>query len=405
MDERRHWRADLLTAVAVYAVTALPVLVGVTVASAPDMPARPGADPDTLGRCCHFDGAHFWYIARGGYTSEAGTQPPVAFFPGYPLLARAVSSATGCSARLALVITANGALVAALALLSAYLRTRETADPPGTRITTLLLIGLWPVGFYFRMGYSESVFLALLALLMFGMAQRWPVWVLAAVAGVATGVRAVGVAAGAAVFVHVLSDATRGSRLRRVLTATAVAPLACWGLLAFMGYQYAAFGTPLAFAQAQQHWLHYTPEPGDLGPKWLRLLLAEPVWNAYIPGSPRYWADIDRHGNPFLGLAFWNPLLFAGAVAAVGAGWFRGWRTHAESTLGLCLLLVPYLSRADEMSMVSQGRFAAVVVPASVVVGRLLARLPAAGRWAVFAILAGLMGLWAALFTLAWPLF
>ena len=27
-----------------------------------------------------------------------------------------------------------------------------------------------------------------------------------------------------------------------------------------------------------------TPEPGDLGPKWVRLLLLEPVWNAYVPG-------------------------------------------------------------------------------------------------------------------------
>ncbi|MBN9118921.1 MAG: hypothetical protein J0I06_07140, partial [Planctomycetes bacterium] len=348
---------------------------------------------------------HFANVARDGYRSEAKPPLSVAFFPGHPLAARAVTWATGWPVTASLLVAANVALVAALALLSAYLRTRAATDPPGARATTLLLFGLWPAGFFFRMGYSESLLAALVALVMLGTARRWPAWVLAAAAGAATGVRAVGVAASAAVFVHVLLDPTRGPIGRRVLTAVAVAPLAGWGQLAFAAYQYAEFGTPFAVADAHRHWFHYTPEPGDLGPKWVRLLLAEPIWNAYVPDSPRYWADIDQHGNPFLGLAFWNPLLFVGAAVAVGGGWYRRHLTAPEGVLGLGLLLVPYLSRADEMSMVSHARFAAVVLPAHVILGRALAGARGAVRWGTFAAMATLLALWTALFALAWPLF
>jgi hypothetical protein len=402
---RRGWRADLLTAIAVYALTAVPVAAGLAAATTPGLLEREGEAPDVLSCCCYYDGGHYWNITTRGYWVSAEGQSPVAFFPGYPLAARLVAWATGTGAKLGLVATSNLALVAALALLSAYLRAKDPAGPPGTRLATVALVGVWPVGLYFRMAYSESLFLLLVTLVMLGMVRRWPVWVLAALAGAATGVRAVGVAASAAVAAHVLWDSARGPLRARLATAALLAPLACWGLLAFMAFQYVTFGTPLAFAEAQRHWVHYTPAPGDLAPKWARLALAEPLWNVYAPDSARHWTLVDRHGNPLLGLAFWNPILFALALAAVGLGWRRGWLNGPEAVLGLGLLVIPYVSRADEWSMLSQARFASVALPAFVVLGRLVARLPAAARWALFAALSAVLGLWTALFATARPMF
>ena len=91
---------------------------------------------------------------------------------------------------------------------------------------------------------------------------------------------------------------------------------------------------------------------------------------------------------PFPGLGFWNPILFLVALVAVVVGWVRGWLTRPEAMVGIGLLLIPYVTRADEMSMGSHARFAAVVVPAYIVMARLLCRLPAPVVWIVYASLA-----------------
>ena len=107
---------------------------------------------------------------------------------------------------------------------------------------------------------------------------------------------------------------------------------------------------------------------------------------------------------PLFGLAFWNPILFLLAAVAVIVGGRRGWLTRDEVVLGIGLLLVPYVTRADEMSMGSHARFAAVVVPAYIVLARLLGRLPPVATWIVYVILAALLMLWSALFAARWPL-
>jgi hypothetical protein len=248
------------------------------------------------------------------------------------------------------------------------------------------------------------VFLLALVLVLLGLARRWPGWVLAVLAGAATAVRPVGVAATAAVVASVLSDPERGPPRRRAKTAAWVAALGCWGLLAFMAHLLLRYADPLAFATAQRHWAFHAPGPNDPPSKWLRLATAEPIWNAYVPGSSRYWAAYELHGVGALGIQFWNPILFVLAAAAVAVGWRNGWLNRPEVVLGLGLLLVPYLTRADETCMGSQARFAAVVVPAFVVLGRGLARLRPGATWAVFAALGAALAVWTALFAAGWPM-
>lgn len=399
-----NWSADVLTGLAVYLLTSIPVFLGTMIGTAPGVLAHQGPVDGFLHGLCHFDGSHFQSIIERGYWYDPAHPCSVAFFPGYPLAAEAVRHVTGRSARLALVATANAALAIMFVVLSAYLRARFPADVAAVRLTILTLVGLWPAGFFFRMAYSESLFLLMEALLLLGLARRWPAVWLAFIAGAATGIRPVGVAATAAVLAGVLADPARGSPRRRFLASAALLPIGCWGLITYMAYQYARFDTPIAFIIAQQHWAFYSPPPGQIPTKALRLLLAEPIWNAYVPGSSRHWVQFDPHGQPLLGVMFWNACFFVLATAAVAVGWLRRWLTHPELILGLGLLAIPYLTRADEMSMGSHARFSAIVLPAFVVAGRLLARLPPIASWIAFAGLAPVLALWSALFAARWPL-
>lgn len=401
---RSHWRADTAIGLGVYLLTLLPVALGVTLAVTPNVFARADGPQDLAHACCNFDGGYFAEIMTQGYWFDPNGGSGVAFFPGYPLLAMAFSQFTNWSVRVAMVVTSNLALAGAFVLLAAYLRARNPAGPLASRLATLGLIGLWPSGFFLRMGYSESLFLFLVAAVLLGFARRWPVLVLAVLAGAATGVRPVGVAATAAVALSVLADPTRGSFAKRVLLAAGVGAIGCWGMFAYMGYLQVNYGNALLFADAHAQWSFYQPRPGDIPSKWARLALAEPIWNAYVPGSTRRWWQFEPHGIPVLGLQFWNPIFFVLAATGVAVGWCRGWLSRPEVVLGLGLVLIPYLTRADEISMGSQARFAAVVVPAFVVGGRLLSGLPPQVTWAVFALLSPLLTVWAAMYAAKWPM-
>ena len=401
---RSAWLADARMGAAVFLFTSLPVYAGVFIGSTSGLIEHRARVEGVLHGFCHFDGGHFESIIHRGYEYDPGRGDNIAFFPGYPIAIESVKVLTGWPTRLAMVVASNAAFCGAFILLARYLRLRRPAEPARFRLLTLLLIGLWPVGFFFRMGYSESLFVAFLALLLLGVVERWPAAVLGVIAGALTGIRAVGVAASAAVIAHVLLDPARGPFRGRLLSAVLLAPLSCGGLLAFMGYQQARFGTPLAFVVVQKHWAYHQPEPGAIPTKAARLALAEPIWNTYIPGSSRHWAQYGESRLPFPGLGFWNPILFLVAVVAVVAGWVRGWLTQFEAMLGIGLLLIPYVTRADEMSMGSHARFAAVVVPAYLVLARILGRFPAPVTWIVFASLAVSLMLWSALFAAHWAL-
>lgn len=421
---------DFLAALGLYATTSFVVYFGFLAAG----------EADPVAAAFHFDSGHYLRIAEHGYEYDPAEPSNVAFYPGYPLLGRAVAEVTGCSVRVGLFVVAQVAFIAALTFFSAVLRGRSVGwavptnrsgisgvgpgagifrDRPKSGITgegpgagggqcppygrhwaSLLCLALWPPGICFRAAYSESLLLAALAALMLGFTRRWPPLILALIAGAATGIRAVGVAASLAVFVHILLTKER----QRFLKAAALAPVACWGLLGYMLFQAVQFGEPLAFLQTQQHWTVYTPEDRSPIAKTLRLAIAEPIWRSYDPSSQRHWAHFNEGGNPLLGSAFWNPILFALAGVLVVLGGLRRWLSREELILGLGLLLIPYVSRADEQSMLSHARFAAVALPMYVVMGELLGRVPPAVRLIVFALLAVGLGLWAQLFAVNAPL-
>lgn len=275
-----------------------------------------------------------------------------------------------------------------------YVRARWPEATAEQRGIVLAVFGLWPLGLFFRMPYAESLFVCGTLAVLYGMTRGWPLTVLAVLTGFVTATRPVGVALTAAFVWYVLMRPEYRPRAKAIRILL-LAPVACWGLLAYMEYQWLAFGAPLGFAQTQQHWSFLAPEDRSWSAKLWSLATLEPIWGVYVPGYRRYWDNIGAGGNPLFSLIFWNPILFvlAGVLLLLGA-WKR-WLTGSEVVLGVGLLAIPYLTRSFEMSMASHGRFAAVVVVDYLVMGRLLSRLPAQA----VAVVWGGMALFLCLFT------
>lgn len=172
-----------------------------------------------------------------------------------------------------------------------------------------------------------------------------------------------------------------------------------------MGYQWLAFGTPWAFAQTQEHWTMLAPRDRGWPTKLASLTTFEPIWGIYVPGDGRYWGRASTRVGPLFNLMFWNPLLFVLAAALLAWGGWKRWLTGSELVLGTCLLLIPYGTRAYEMSMASHGRFAAVVVVNYLVIGRILGHFPPLVGTASCVALALFLFLFTALFVANYPVF
>jgi Gpi18-like mannosyltransferase len=353
---------------------------------------------DDLGALCRFDGTWYRSIAVDGYSYDPERESNVAFFPAYPLMARVVMRLTGCRPELALVLVAHFFLAATFVLLCAYVRTRNSES--GTRKSELVLLAfaLLPTTFFLRLGYTESTFCFWCVLILFGYERGWhPLW-LALIAGAATATRAPGVALGLVVLISLWQRSPSWGQFlgRSVL----LGPLCLWGIIAFIAYQAVALDEPLAFMKAQKYWSSY---PGTSPADGIRsVLIFEPIWQTYDPGSARYWAGHDPYNHTPFSLQMANPIYFLLTAGAVMWGAWRKRLSSAEWLLAAALLLIPYLTRAYPNSMGSFGRFSAVVMPAYLVFGYWFRALPSAWVGLVAAGLTLWLVAYSALFGAAW---
>ncbi len=208
---------------------------------------------------CAWDGVWYAEIAEKGYSFDPNASSSVAFFPVYPLTARLVMNTTGWDPSIALPVVSFVALLAAWCLFYLYLlERRPEPDDRGEGSESqwaLLSFGLWPTTMFFRVGYSESVFLVYLLAFLVGIQRRWPIVLVALIAGLATGARAVGVATSLPLLAYAWSKTTPG-RLSpaNLIKCVACLPLGFWGLGAWMSYLHFEFGDAMAFMKTQQHW-------------------------------------------------------------------------------------------------------------------------------------------------------
>ena len=378
-------------------VVSLGVLVGFSLLSKGQ--SIPYGKNDYLLRFAAWDGGQFMQIVEHGYQYDPAHISNIIMFPGLPLLARGLVILTGCSPIIALLGVAHTFLILTYILLYRYVCERSPSEPALAE-WTILAFSLFPTTFYFRMAYSESMFLFFVLLMFHGMQRRWPIVVLAFIAGTCTGVRLVGIAL---VFPLILHIFRREKHLIDRLAQLAISlPIAAWGLSAFMLFQWMKFDEPLAFMKAQENLL-LRPDV-SFPVRMLHLLTGEPIWGNYLSDSSAYWFRYSPKPMALLNMQFSNPIYFCASVLALLIGWFKRFLNAEEAILTAALLAIPYFSRSYVFCMGSQGRYAAAAFPLFIVWGQLLRRLPLPIGLSILGIWGFLLAMYAAFFA-SWYFF
>jgi hypothetical protein len=348
-----------------------------------------------------WDGLQYQHIAEHGYSYNPNEGSNIAFFPAFPLAARVLGNVAGWPTKWALMAVAHGALICTFVVFAAYLGARSSVDGDEGTGLALVVFGLWPTTFFFRMAYSESLFVLAAMSLLYSIERRWPLIIAAAICGAATATRPVGVALVPLLIVATWQRAS--SKTAFAWRLAWVLPISIWGLSTFVLYQSLTFGNPLAFVQTQANWRMRAPAPPIERMESLAIL--EPVWSVYAPTSPCYWGNDVRNPYWLFNLRLANPLYFVAAVLLLIVGKKQRLLNTREMMLGSGLLLIPYITRSYEMCFCSMGRFSAVAVPIYIVLGHLLWRLPPGVAAALLAVSGLLMALYAALFGAGYPMF
>ena len=370
---------------------------------------KPWSFIDSLARV---DGQNYKEVIESGYSYQDKHPSSVAFFPAFPIAAGSLARVFGLNTVAAQLLVANLCCIAAFILLPAYLarRTVVLSSSSGRSLRkdgegrdafhsyTILAMGLLPTTFFFRMAYTESMFVFLAVAAMYAIVRDWPILAVALLVGFATAVRPVGVALLLPLALYTWR--TSASKWQFAVRLGYAIPLGCWGLLAYMVYQYWRFGEPFAFALTQEY--HRMRPPGSISDKALSLM-SWPIRDTYDQFSPGYWRTLFDMQSPLFSLEFANPIYLVGTATLVGFGAWKRWLTSYEILLSVPLLVIPYVTRAYEMRMLSQGRFAAVVFPAYIVMGHLLARAPFVIAMSLLALSGLMMGIYAALFAAGYP--
>jgi hypothetical protein len=173
-------------------------------------------------------------------------------------------------------------------------------------------------------------------------------------------------------------------------------PLCCIGLLGFTAYCAWSFGEPFAYADNMKFW-YMRPAPG-LEEKLQGLATLEPLWSIFREGSPSYWERQTTLDKVAFSLYAANPVYFAVTVVLLVIGMWKRWLNAYESLAGWGLLFIPYWTTAMEVRLTGMARYTTVIIPAYLVLGRLLAMAGTEIRLGFFVLCASYLAIYAALF-------
>lgn len=242
-----------------------------------------------------YDAGAYLTVARTGYSwSPSDKYPLVAWFPGYPLAIRAVTSALGNTVLSAVVITFASGLTASCVMWRWMAR---LAVDQRDRLVGLAILLLFAWGwFLYGVVYGDAMFLAL-ALGAFVLAERGKLVPAVLLATVATAERPTGVALtlGLLVLAMERDGALRwrgwgeGRRLRSMpveivrdrFRARQLLPLfSLVGVGAYSAYLWSRFDRPLLWLEAQGKW-HQGPVAGPRS--WFKLHMVAIVIKEHDP--------------------------------------------------------------------------------------------------------------------------
>jgi hypothetical protein len=245
------WRAMLLLVAG--------VCIGAATGGALLFPTPPIAadvpDVATIRALAHWDAGWYAAIASEGYWYQPNVQSPVAYFPLYPLVVRAVTALLPNRWLAAELVT----LLCGLGGCVLFRRWAQQVVPAQADAAFAILL-LYPFSFYlFGVVYSDALYLVCGVGAFLALERGHPV--LAAVLGVCgTACRPIAPALVVGLLVRSLERRRRAGEPVRFVDG--VPALAGAGLLAYMAFLGWRFGDPLAFAHVQS-------APGwDQAPGW-----------------------------------------------------------------------------------------------------------------------------------------
>jgi hypothetical protein len=384
-----------------YFLTSFVAVFGLVIGHGLLIPCPDYTRSDLITSFFNWDG--IWYLAvmMNGYSYDPTGPSSVAFFPAYPLLGRLVAGVSGLHPNWALLLVSHLCLAGTFIVMAAYVRQRYPDGPPWLAGYVLLALGLCPTTFFFRLAYTESLFLFLTILTLYGLERSWPLWLVASIIGLATATRLPGLCLLLPLVLQLWQRS--GGLARFTMRLMWVTSLACWGLAGYLLYQYLAFGEPLAFATAHSHWRYRPPVP--FSEKLWALVTLEPLCRVFDENCQACWKwHTHVYRMPLVSLAAANPVYFLLTCALIAWGACRRWLNSSEVLLAGALIAISYAGRGYEMCMLSMGRFMAVVFPAYLVLGNLFSRWPPPLVAAFLTASGALLLLYAALFAAGYPL-
>lgn len=215
-----------------------------------------------LGQRANWDG--FWYttIATIGYFYDPNLSPDIltspAFFPGYPMLMRAVTLIVRDPSLAGILVSLVAGAVGTCFL---YRWAHERLGPTRARITVFVLV-LYPYSMYlYGIVYADALFFACAVIAFVALDEGHPI-VAGVVGALACSTRLVGLAVAVGLVLRLIELRgvlpARGEprrlhldRLRRADAALLLPPL---GLVGFSVYLNVTFGDPLLFQTSAQAW-------------------------------------------------------------------------------------------------------------------------------------------------------
>jgi Mannosyltransferase (PIG-V) len=312
------------------------------------------------------DAARFLAIATQGYRPDDGS---AAFFPVYPALINAADRLPALGPLGAALLVSNACFAGALIVLHGLTRL-EGFSREAARLT-VMLVAIFPTGFFFLAPYSEGPFLlASVAAFWFARRDRWG---FAALAGaIAAATRSIGVVLVVALAVEAMLRSRDDRRALAPRLAASFAVLA--GPAVYLAGWRARFGDALAPWTAQRSWQREI----------------RPPWQTLGDAATAAW----RYGGYWL----LDVIVVAVVVVAVAAG-VRHVRA-CYSTYAFVSLAVPLVYAWPVRPLLSMPRFVAVIFPAFWIVARAVERrrlpepLVVAGFAAGYALLGALFVTW-----------
>lgn len=201
---------------------------------------------------CRWDCGYIELLAKDGFTTAAMTN----FFPLFPLLVRALSW-VGVPVAWGLVVVPN--VAAFFAYVGVHQAFRLTARALGQNETQadevalggLTLFAAFPFAFFHAAGYPESLMVCATAWALVWALEGRP-WLAGLALGVGSWSRHLALLAGPSLAVALVQREGLKRALHPRLALSLALPLALFGV--WMGWQWWAFGDPLAFVHARAAW-------------------------------------------------------------------------------------------------------------------------------------------------------